>query len=127
MAKGLAVFIVVFFIVNVTLSVLYEADKNSTPTQSDYPENNCSNTFSDNQMIMYSHVDGTRTRLRSGPSSNHSIVAMIDEGSIGQVIGSPVCDGTYVWWNIQVNGYLGWTTEYTSKDGWLLEKKSKER
>lgn len=100
------------------------AESKGTTTSVTYSNSSsCNNTFSIGGAVMYSHVDGTKTRLRAGAGSGYDIVAMIPEGSVGKIVGGPVCDSSYTWWNIEVNGHTGWTTEYTTQTGRLLERK----
>ena len=51
-------------------------------------------------------------RLRAGPQISTDLLGEIAPRSLlDAVLDGPACDGAFVWWQVQVNGQIGWTVE----------------
>ncbi len=55
-------------------------------------------------------TDGTPTRLRASPGG--AIIDNMPEGYEFVVVGGPICDDTYTWWQLETPaGLVGWSAE----------------
>ena len=54
-------------------------------------------------------------RLRASPQPNAPLIAEIPPRHIvDHVLDGPACQGSYVWWQVEVDGQIGWTIESNS-------------
>jgi hypothetical protein len=68
------------------------------------------------------YADGTPKNLRATPSENGEVLFVLLEGVPVTIIGGPVCDGIYVWWQVRVMSNIpaeGWIYEGPRPNGWL--------
>ncbi|MDZ4671021.1 MAG: SH3 domain-containing protein [Phototrophicales bacterium] len=68
------------------------------------------------------YADGTPKNLRATPSESGQILFSLLEGVPVDIIGGPVCDGNYVWWQVRVMSTIiaeGWMYEGPRPNGWL--------
>jgi len=96
-------------------------DDSNQQTDEEYACNSSINTrihIGDQARVTYSK--GKSDRLRSKPTTQSTIIASLAEGTIFQVLDGPVCNGGYVWWNIQSDYGKGWIAEGTSSN-WFIE------
>jgi parallel beta-helix repeat protein len=56
-------------------------------------------------------------KVREGPGLGHTIVSIVPEGALGQILGGPVEADGYTWWDVDYDiGVRGWSAE-----DWLEE------
>ncbi len=55
--------------------------------------------------------------MRSGPSTSNGVVAVLDAGTTGKVIGGPGSANGYTWWRIETSRGTGWVVE-----NWIVKQ-----
>jgi hypothetical protein len=62
-------------------------------------------------------LGGFPNRVRADASTSAAILTVMQPGTAFNVISGPICDttSTIVWWQVEVNGLVGWSAE--SQDG----------
>jgi hypothetical protein len=65
---------------------------------------------------------GNPNRLRSAPNTEAQQIGVINPGRTFDVIGGPSCDDKgYVWWQVVIDGQVGWTAEGALPDDYYVE------
>lgn len=66
-------------------------------------------------------VGGLANRMRADTSTSANILTLIQPGTTFTVLSGPVCDSTstIVWWQVDVNGLVGWSAESMDGDYFL--------
>lgn len=65
---------------------------------------------------------GAPNRLRSAPNTDAEQIGVINPGRTFDIIGGPSCDeSNYVWWQVVIDGQVGWTAEGVLPDEYYLE------
>lgn len=49
--------------------------------------------------------------IRAQPSASSALLANFSERVLMRVVGGPVCQGGFLWWNVTGNGVTGWVSE----------------
>lgn len=62
---------------------------------------------------------GPATNLRDTPSTRGGFVGQIREGQIFDVLDGPICADGYAWWQIDLEGLVGWAAEGQPREYWL--------
>lgn len=67
-------------------------------------------------------------RLREEPTIDSEMIGEIQPGRrIDEVLSGPACSGGYVWWEVNIDGTVGWTAESDFESGeYFLEPVSEE-
>lgn len=66
-------------------------------------------------------IDGTITRVRSGPSTSNKVTMNLKEGVRFEIIDGPRCSDGFTWWQIRIpNKGTGWVAE-GSKSRYYIE------
>jgi len=68
------------------------------------------------------YEDSTPKNLRATPSENGEVLFVLLDAVPVEIIGGPVCDGFYVWWQVRVMSNIpaiGWVYEGPRPNGWL--------
>ena len=61
---------------------------------------------------------GSPNRLRADPTIDTLQVGQAQPGrTLDRVLSGPACNGTFVWWLVEIDGIQGWTAESDSTDG----------
>ncbi|MBN1679037.1 MAG: PD40 domain-containing protein [Anaerolineae bacterium] len=63
---------------------------------------------------------GTGNNLRDTPNGDATVLGVLAEGEVFNVIDGPQCNEDLYWWQVQrVDGQTGWTAEGVTGDYWL--------
>ena len=64
---------------------------------------------------------GTANNLRDAPGLDSTVINQISPGGRFVVMDGPECVNGYLWWQVNVDGQIGWTAEYNpaTLDYWL--------
>ncbi len=103
---------------------LVEADCNVSNSESTSSSNNCDGSIptriqvGDNARVTY--TKGDPVRLRSEPTIQSKIIALLAEGTQFSVLEGPTCKDGYSWWYVQTSYGNGWIAEGTNSN-WFIE------
>lgn len=68
------------------------------------------------------YADSAPKNLRATPSETGEVLFVLLDGVPVEIVGGPVCDGNYIWWQIRVLSNIpaiGWLYEGPRPNGWL--------
>lgn len=67
------------------------------------------------QLIVHERGQVTRNNqrlnLREGPSLEHRVVILLDEGLVFFVLAGPICRDGFAWYHVRARGRTGWIAE----------------
>lgn len=64
-------------------------------------------------------LDGGANRLRESPATDGDIITTIPEGDVFDVWAGPVCADGFAWYQVDIDGEVGWTAEGNSTEYFL--------
>lgn len=64
---------------------------------------------------------GLPNRLRNAPTTLGAQIGVIQPGRTVNVLQGPACADTTVWWQVEIDGTVGWTAEGLPPDNYFLE------
>ncbi|PJF21624.1 MAG: hypothetical protein CUN56_10115, partial [Phototrophicales bacterium] len=68
-------------------------------------------------------------RVRTSPDARFdqtNVIFEMPQGTVFSVINGPVCEGTRIWWQIELNGVYGWIAESDAEVGYYVEPRRRE-